>query len=123
MELDVRFAEQVGAGADPTHAQFGLLVESVSDYAIFLLDPAGRVTSWNAGAERIKGYSAAEIIGRHFSLFFPVEDRSGDGKDDPLARLSAREREVLQLLAEDRTGAEIAQRLSLSQKTRPIARG
>ncbi|HET8627989.1 MAG TPA: PAS domain S-box protein, partial [Thermomicrobiales bacterium] len=46
---------------------FRLLVESVADYAIFLLDPAGRVRTWNAGARRIKGYAAEEIVGRHFS--------------------------------------------------------
>ena len=53
--------------------RFRLLVESTSDYAIFMLDPAGRVVSWNAGAERIKGYAAEEIIGRHFSTFYPPE--------------------------------------------------
>lgn len=51
-----------------------LLVESVTDYAIFLLDPAGHVRSWNAGAERIKGWSSEEIVGQHFSRFYPVED-------------------------------------------------
>lgn len=54
--------------------RFRLLVESVKDYAIFILDPAGNVASWNLGAERIKGYTAQEIIGRHFSLFYPQED-------------------------------------------------
>jgi PAS domain S-box-containing protein len=59
-------------------AFFQLLVESVSDYAIFGLDPAGRVTSWNAGAERINGYRSEEIIGKHFSLFYlPEEIRRG----------------------------------------------
>jgi PAS domain S-box-containing protein len=53
--------------------RFRLLVESVKDYAIFILDPKGHVATWNAGAERIKGYSAEEIIGRHFSTFYPVE--------------------------------------------------
>jgi PAS domain S-box-containing protein len=53
--------------------RFRLLVESVVDYAIFMLDPAGRVASWNAGAERIKGYRAREIVGQHFSRFYPVE--------------------------------------------------
>jgi PAS domain S-box-containing protein len=52
---------------------FRLLVESVHDYAIFLLDSGGRVATWNAGAERIKGYRADEIIGRHFSTFYPEE--------------------------------------------------
>jgi PAS domain S-box-containing protein len=52
---------------------YQLLVESVRDYAIFLLDPQGRVATWNAGAERIKGYRTDEIIGRHFSVFYPEE--------------------------------------------------
>ncbi len=51
-----------------------LLLESVKDYAIFMLDPKGNVATWNAGAQRIKGYRAAEIIGRHFSSFYPPED-------------------------------------------------
>ncbi len=50
-----------------------LLVHSVKDYAIFMLDPNGIVSTWNAGAERIKGYSAEEIIGSHFSVFYPPE--------------------------------------------------
>ena len=58
--------------------KFRLLVESVKDYAIFMLDPSGRVATWNAGAERIKGYSAHEIIGQHFSRFYEDEQaRSG----------------------------------------------
>ena len=51
-----------------------LLVESVEDYAIFMLAPDGRIISWNAGAERIKGYRAEEIIGRHFQCFYQAED-------------------------------------------------
>jgi PAS domain S-box-containing protein len=53
--------------------RFHLLVDSVKDYAIFMLDPHGRVTSWNQGAARIKGYRAEEVIGRHFSIFYPAE--------------------------------------------------
>ncbi|HWF73116.1 MAG TPA: PAS domain S-box protein [Solirubrobacteraceae bacterium] len=53
--------------------RFRLLVSSVTDYAIIMLDPVGRVTGWNPGAERIKGYSAEEIVGRHFSVFYPPE--------------------------------------------------
>lgn len=56
--------------------QFRLLVEAVEDYAIFMLDPEGHVTTWNTGAERIKQYSAAEIIGQHFSIFYTEEDRA-----------------------------------------------
>ncbi|HEX2168121.1 MAG TPA: PAS domain S-box protein, partial [Longimicrobiales bacterium] len=56
-------------------SRFRLLVESISDYAVFMLDAHGRVMSWNAGAERIKGYTADEIIGRHFSVFYPMADQ------------------------------------------------
>jgi PAS domain S-box-containing protein len=55
--------------------RFRLLVEGVRDYAIFMLDPAGNVLTWNAGAERFKGYRANEIIGKHFSIFYPDEAR------------------------------------------------
>jgi len=53
---------------------FRLMVEGVKDYAVFLLDVAGRVASWNSGAERLKGYAAPEIIGREISIFYPPED-------------------------------------------------
>src|SRR2546430_8587776 len=53
--------------------RFELLVQSVKDYAILMLDPEGRVTSWNEGAERIKGYAPAEILGRSFKAFYPPE--------------------------------------------------
>ena len=56
--------------------QFRLLVAGVTDYALFMLDPNGIVTSWNAGAERIKGYTAEEIIGQHFSRFYTEPDRA-----------------------------------------------
>jgi PAS domain S-box-containing protein len=54
--------------------RFRLLVEAVQDYAIFMLDTEGHVASWNNGAQRIKGYQGAEIIGKHFSCFYPPED-------------------------------------------------
>jgi PAS domain S-box-containing protein len=54
--------------------RFRLLVESVSDYAIYMLDPGGHITTWNVGAERMKGYGATEVTGKHFSMFFPEED-------------------------------------------------
>lgn len=53
---------------------FRLLVDSVRDYAIFLLDPHGHIRSWNGGAARIKGYAASDIIGKHFSIFYPAAD-------------------------------------------------
>ncbi len=55
--------------------QFRRLVDGVSDYAIFMLDPRGHVTTWNSGAQRIKGYLPSEIIGKHFSVFYGSEDR------------------------------------------------
>src|SRR5688500_17903509 len=55
---------------------YRLLVDAVIDYAIYLLDPEGRVGSWNPGAQRLKGYAAEEVAGRHFSLFFTEEDRA-----------------------------------------------
>ena len=55
--------------------RFRLLVSAIRDYAVYMLDPDGRIVSWNAGAERFKGYKADEVIGRHFSLFYTPEDR------------------------------------------------
>jgi PAS domain S-box-containing protein len=57
-----------------TSELYRLLVESVEDYAIFALDPTGHIVSWNPGAQRFKGYTASEIIGQHFSVFYPPED-------------------------------------------------
>src|SRR5690349_20207161 len=57
-----------------SHELFRLLVANVRDYAIFMLDPTGRVATWNIGAERIKRYRADDIIGRHFSVFYPEDD-------------------------------------------------
>jgi PAS domain S-box-containing protein len=67
--------DRLALGSD---AHYRLLVESVSDYAIITLDPQGMVTTWNTGAERILGYKSQEIIGRHFSCFYPQE-KSGAG--------------------------------------------
>ena len=58
--------------------RFRLLVEGVTDYAIYLLRPDGEISSWNPGVERIKGYSAAEVLGRNFSMFFTAEDRADE---------------------------------------------
>src|ERR1700744_6640847 len=68
------------SGGNPSFAdiaiddRFQLLIEAVRDYAIFMLDPEGRVASWNTGAQRIKGYVREEIIGRHFSVFYAPDD-------------------------------------------------
>ena len=74
-----------GLGTDDS---FRLLVESVKDYAIIMLDPEGRVASWNPGAERIKGYPAEEIIGQHFSRFYP-EEKIRDGSPERELREAA----------------------------------
>ena len=65
---------------------FQLLVTSVTDYAIFMLDAEGQVVSWNTGARRIKGYEAGEIIGRHFSCFYTEEDRRANVPSTGLAK-------------------------------------
>lgn len=57
---------------------YSLLIESIQDYAIFILDSTGHVASWNPGAQRIKGYEASEIIGQHFSIFYPPDDLTND---------------------------------------------
>jgi PAS domain S-box-containing protein len=54
--------------------RFRILVEGVNDYAIFMMDPTGRILTWNPGAQRIKGYTAADILGKHFSIFYPESD-------------------------------------------------
>jgi PAS domain S-box-containing protein len=65
--------------------QFRLLVQGVTDYAIYMLDPSGRVTNWNPGAQRIKGYRAEEIVGEHFSRFYTEEDRAAGAPEFALS--------------------------------------
>src|SRR5262245_11062980 len=67
--------KEAGAALRESDRQFRSLVAGVTDYALYMLDPAGTVVSWNAGAERIKGYTAEEIIGRHFSEFYTTDDK------------------------------------------------
>ncbi|CAN7235883.1 PAS domain S-box protein [Brevundimonas sp. LjRoot202] len=69
--------------------QFKLLIQGVTDYAIYMLDPTGRVNSWNAGAARIKGYAPDEIIGEHFSRFYTEEDREAGDPARALATAAA----------------------------------
>lgn len=69
-------------------SRYRLLIESITDYAIYMLDPAGHVTSWNPGAERFKGYTAAEILGAHFSHFYTPEDRD-PGRPECALRIAA----------------------------------
>jgi PAS domain S-box-containing protein len=77
-ELNETLEDQViqrSAALQKSEQQFQQLVAGVTDYAIYMLDPEGNIASWNPGAERIKGYSSTEIIGKHFSRFYTEEDR------------------------------------------------
>src|SRR5215813_10377732 len=66
--------KQVSSPVD-VDKRFQMLVEAVTDYAIYMIDAGGRVSSWNPGAERIKGYRSEDVLGRHFSMFFTAEER------------------------------------------------
>ena len=76
LQLEATIAELESNQQDLRQSEeiFRLLVEGVRDYAIFMLDPDGRIVSWNEGAERIQGYEASEVIGEHFSVFYADED-------------------------------------------------
>jgi PAS domain S-box-containing protein len=86
--LDRRFADQ-RLRLDASERRYQSLVEGVRDYAIFMLTPEGRVGSWNLGAERMKGYRAEEIVGRHFSCFFPEPDVAGGKAERQLTTAAA----------------------------------
>ncbi|HEX3915182.1 MAG TPA: PAS domain S-box protein [Steroidobacteraceae bacterium] len=85
-----RELETALARLQDSERRFELLVESVTEYALFMLDPAGRIVSWNSGAKRIKGYEAEEIIGKSFECFYSPEDRAAG---IPARSLSTAERE------------------------------
>jgi PAS domain S-box-containing protein len=68
--------------------RFRILVQGVADYAIYMLDPKGRITNWNLGGERIKGYTAEEIVGQHFSVFFSNQDRAKGEPEREIATAS-----------------------------------
>ena len=86
---------EAGEAEQHSSVQFAILVQSIKDYAIYMLDKAGRITSWNSGAERIKGYTRDEIIGQHFSRFYTDFDRKSDFQQKPFVkrRLTASLRE------------------------------
>jgi PAS domain S-box-containing protein len=87
-------AEKEGDGQISTgitqDGQYRLLVEAITDYAIYMLDPKGTVKSWNPGAERFKGYQTAEILGKHFSMFYTLEDRA-NGEPERAMETATRE--------------------------------
>src|SRR5579883_2226907 len=71
---DITAQKRIETALRESEQRFRSLIEGVKDYAIFMLDPEGRVSTWNEGAQRIKGYRADEIIGQHFSRFYTDED-------------------------------------------------
>ena len=79
-ELELRHSEQ----------RFRLMVDAVREYAIFMLDTEGHVTSWNAGAERAKGWTAAEVIGQHFRVFYPREQQEARHPEHELEHRGSR---------------------------------
>ncbi|MHA6287479.1 hybrid sensor histidine kinase/response regulator [Maricaulis sp. CAU 1757] len=82
---DMSVQRQTEEALRKSEERFRLLVQGVTDYAIYMLDPDGRVSSWNAGAERFKGYSENEILGQHFSRFYPPADRAAGVPQKALA--------------------------------------
>jgi PAS domain S-box-containing protein len=83
--IDLTGSSESEAALAESEQQFRILVQGVTDYAIYMLDPHGKITNWNAGGERIKGYSAEEIVGQHFSRFYAKEDQA---RGDPARTLS-----------------------------------
>ena len=90
LENDAGASQAPPVRAAPRYPQrFELLVENVVDYAIFMLDPVGVILTWNAGAQRLKGYRAEEIIGRSFKVFYPPEALQAGWPDQELRNAAA----------------------------------
>jgi len=73
-----------------TAEQFHILVDSVEEYAIYMLDPNGNVVTWNTGAQKIKGYTAEEIVGKNFACFYTAEDVAADKPQSNLREAARR---------------------------------
>lgn len=84
--IDITERKRIEDAVRRSEARFRLMVSSVKDYAILMLDPQGLVASWNDGAQRLKGYTEPEILGRHFSTFYPPEDIAAGRPDRELRR-------------------------------------
>lgn len=93
LEREIQERQRKEEALSQSEERFRLLVEKVKDYAIFMLDPSGRIVSWNSGAERIKGYRAGEIIGQSFSRFYP-EAEIQRGRPQRLLKIAAAEGQV-----------------------------
>ena len=83
---DITDRKKADAALKENEERFRLVLESIKDYAIFMLDPEGYILTWNAGAQRIKGYRPEEIIGRHFSVFYEDQDRRAGLPERALAK-------------------------------------
>ena len=86
---DITLRKQFETRLRESEELFRIQVEGVKDYAIFMLDAQGNVLNWNAGAERLKGYRAEEIIGKHFSCFYPEEERNAGKPEEELKKAAA----------------------------------
>ena len=86
---DITLRKQIEARLRESEELFHIQVEAVQDYAIFMLDAQGNVLNWNAGAERLKGYKEKEIIGTHFSCFYPEEDQNAGNPAEELKKAAA----------------------------------
>lgn len=84
--IDITERKRIEDAVRRSEARFRLMVSSVKDYAILMLDPQGLVASWNDGAQRLKGYAEPEILGRHFSTFYPPEEIASGRPDRELRR-------------------------------------
>lgn len=89
LQEEVAERRQAEQALRQSEEKFRFLIEGVKDYAMYMLDPTGHILSWNAGAERIKGYRADEVLGRHFSCFYPEEAVRESWPDEELKRASA----------------------------------
>ncbi len=97
-----------------SEGRYRMLLDGMQDYAIFMMDPQGQIISWNAGAERIKGYRADEIIGHNFSCFFPPEDIKGGRPQDVLRMTAASGRHEEQSMRVRKNGSRFLASLTFT---------